>query len=1177
MKKQLLTLATALALSTPIWADALPYSQSFDSQSDFSTMTLWHATTDSRNWDYSSTAARFYPGARYNSYNAWFFTPSLDLEAGKTYVITFKTRISSSGSSNYKDLYVSYGTECTPESQTQAWMENIQSTSYVEKKLTINPDATGAYNIGFHTEASSGSINDILVDDILIKEYISLPGKATDLTATPGEKGVLSVTLSWTNPSVNDGGSALDQLSGVKIYRTDSSYVVMGENNLIATVTDGITTGQTSTWTDNTIDKPGTYYYNIVPFNNNGDSPLTPEKIKTAYVGPDTNIGATKNVVASLVEGNDKAVTLTWDAPTGTNGGYIDPVAVTWKITRKGNETVVLEEAWSGQPPYVYTDETLTGLDAYTYTVQSIYEGKTETSGSASNVIAAGGTAALPYTDSFSESSISPLYTQIGGTWMFSSYAGYPYTSAKDVWLITPPFELKKGVAYDIDYQTWVSSASYPRQLALTVGKEANAEAHNDIIANDNVNITSSSNAAAKKSVRYIAEEDGVAYFGFHASSSYSSGNVYLDNISIKEVKVVPEAAKNFTATPDEDGELSVTLSWTNPSIDNLGNALTSIDKIEIYRGDVIIKKYVNAEPGKEMTLTDEGIEKAGVYTYKIIAYLGQNPGEEATASSGPVGGAISLPYTPDFSNAESFELWPMPANSQGDKWSYNASYSRLETPDADDLWLFTPKFSAQRGTVTLKINAAIRSSYYSETITVALYKDASTTAEALTEPQTIKFTSTNKTNAEVSLDIAEEGKYHIGIYRAVTGYSLYLYGASIEQTAVINLNAPLAATNLTADGDTEDESKVNLSWTNPTQTVGGTELSGITKIEVLRNGEVIATLDGNAESYVDTLDEAGKYTYSVIAYNGEDASEPASATTGFVGGAFDLPYSPDFSQSSTFDVWTFVPNEDEKVIKYNSSNDYLESYASNVTVETPAFKAKKGIIDVAVTAKTTSYRYPTKLTVNVLSQSDEVVETADYEFTNSSWPETEHLEATIPTEGKYRVQIIVTNSGNGTFIEGLEVEQTSVVEPITIWWDNTDACYSTPAVSVDGGAPVAMTCVWDGTMPSAVRHAARKIFEKDAFYAEIPNDAKSVKFLDADNPEMSVEIENPEHNRIYKADGTSDVYNPDDVTAIESVISESADAPVFFNLQGIRVAHPAAGQPYIVVRAGKVTKEIVK
>ncbi|MDE7135754.1 MAG: hypothetical protein K2N91_03905, partial [Muribaculaceae bacterium] len=225
---------------------------------------------------------------------------------------------------------------------------------------------------------------------------------------------------------------------------------------------------------------------------------------------------------------------------------------------------------------------------------------------------------------------------------------------------------------------------------------------------------------------------------------------------------------------------------------------------------------------------------------------------------------------------------------------------------------------------------------------------------------------------------------------------------------------------------------------------------------------------------------------------------------------------------------WTFVPNEDEKVIKYNSSNDYLESYASNVAIETPALNAKKGIIDVAVTAKTTSYRYPTKLTVNVLSQSNEVVETADYEFTNSSWPETEHLEAKIPAEGKYRVQIIVTNSGNGAFIEGLSVEQTSVVEPITIWWDNTDACYSTPAVSVDGGAPVAMTCVWDGTMPSDARHAARKIFEKDAFYAEIPNDAKSVKFLDADNPEMSVEIENPEHNRIYRADGTSDVYNPD-------------------------------------------------
>ncbi len=1180
MKKQLLTLATALALSTPTWADALPYSQSFDTKDAFNTMTLWHADTDTHDWDYSSSAARFYPGTRYNSYNAWFFTPSLDLEAGKTYVITFTTWISSSGSSNYKDLYVSYGTDCTAESQTQVWMENIQSSTHTAKKLTITPETTGAYNIGFHTEASSGSSNDILVDDILIKEYISLPGKATDVTATPGEKGVLSVTLSWTNPSVNDGGSALNQLSGAKIYRTDSSWVTMGESNLIATITDGVAPGQTSTWTDNTIDKPGTYYYNIVPFNDNGNSSLTPDKIKTAYVGPDTNIGATKNVVASAVEGNDKAITLTWDAPTGTNGGYIDPAAVAWKITRKGAETVVLEEAWSGQPPYLYTDANLPGLAAYTYTVQYIYNDKTETTGATSNAIAAGGTAALPYSETFPTTTISPIYTQLpANSWGVASGAAYfaSTSSVKEGWLLTPPFELKKGVAYDIDYQTWVSSATYPKQVALTVGKEATAEAQTTILADENISNTSSYATTANKSVRYFAEEDGVVYFGFHVSGTAVTGRTSIDNISIKEVKVVPEAAKDFTATPDEDDELAVNLAWTNPTNDNLGNALSSIDKIEVYRGDVIIKKYINAEPGKQMTLTDEGIEKAGIYTYKIIAYLGQNPGEEATASSGLVGGPILLPYTPDFSSAESFDFWSMPATSAGDKWSYNALNSRLEAPNKDGLWLFTPQFKAQQGTVTLKLNAAIYLSSYPETVIIALYKDANPSAEPITEPITHKFTSTSKTDAEFTFDVAEEGKYYIGISRPKTARILYLYGVSIEQTKVINLNAPLAATDLTATGDNDDESKVNLSWTNPTLTVGGADLTEITKVEVLRDGEVIATLDGNAESYVDMLDEAGKYTYSVIVYNGDDASEPATVTTGFVGGAYELPYDPDFTQAATFDTWSFVPNEKGSVLKYIDSKDYLEAYANNVAAETPMFKAKKGTINLAISAKTSTYRYPTKLTVNVLSQSNEIVATENYEFTNVSWSETKNLEATIPAEGKYYVQIIVTDSGNGTFIDDLSVEQTSVVEPITIWWDNTDACYATPAVSVDGGEPVVMTCVWDGTMPSAARRAARKIFEKDAFYAEIPGDAKSVKFLDAENPEAAVEIENPEHNRIYKADGTSEVYDPDNVTAIEAVIAESADAPVYFNLQGARVAHPAVGQPYIVVRAGKVTKEIVK
>lgn len=1179
MKRLLLSFAVALTLSATAWAEQLPYSQSFDTSAGFQTMTLLNVGEDPRDWDWSSNAARFYPSNRYNAYNAWFFTPALDLEAGKTYVVTFKTKISSSSSSNYKDLYVSYGQGCTVEGQTQLWMENIQSSSYSEKKLTITPDASGAYNIGFHTEATSGSMNDLLVDDILIKEYVELPAAATDLIATPADKGVLSLTLSWTNPSLNDGGSALSGLSGARVYRTDSSWVTMGEGNLVATITDGIAPGAVSTWTDNTIDKAGVYYYQVVPFNDNGPSVATPTKVKSGFVGPDSGIGKTQNVVAAAVEGNEKAILLTWDAPKGANGGYIDPANVGWRITRKANsgEASVLEEAWKGNLPYAYTDATIPGLDAYTYTVQYVYSGATETSGANSNTVVTGGTASLPYADDFS-SSLSPTYTQIadgGKKWTHSSYSGYPYfqasSTAKEAWLITPPFELKKGVAYDIDYQTWISSTNYPKNMALTVGGEATAEAQTTVLADDNITATTS-NADAKKSVRYVAKEDGVVYFGFHTYGTSTSGSTYLDNISIKEVLIVPEAATGLTAIPDADDNLAVSLSWTNPAVDILGNALTSIDKIEVYRGDLMIKKYANAAPGAAMTLTDDGIEQRGIYTYKVVAYLGQNAGAEAVVSSGLVGGAIPLPYTADFSSAETFDFWAMPANSSSKSWSYNSSSSRLEAPDSDDLWLFTPQFKAEKGIVTLKLTGQARSSSYKETIKVALYSESNASAEAITEPVEYTFSSTSSADAEFNLNVDLAGKYYIGIHRPKSGWQLYLTAATIEQTKTVNDNAPLAPTSLNAEGDADDETKVNLSWVNPTQTVGGADVA-ITKIEVLRDGEVIATLDGDATTYTDTLDEPGKYTYSVVAFAGDNASDPATFATGFIGGTFSLPYTADFTAASTFDVWNFPANDSGKSLKYNASSQALETNNDNVSAESPLFNAKKGTVEVTISAKTSSWRWPTNITVNLLSNDKDVIDTADYLF-DGTYSEVQTLAVDIPADGKYYVEIMVTTAGLPSSIDGFSVAQTAVDEPIMVYWDNTEAAYAVPAVAVDGGEPIVMTCIWDGTMPTE-RRAAKKIFEKDVFYAEIPSDAQKVVFLDNGNAAPGTEIEGPEHNHIYKLDGSSKPYNPDDVTAIEGVIAESYAAPVYFNLQGVRIAAPAAGQAVIVVRDGKASKVI--
>ena len=58
--------------------------------------------------------------------------------------------------------------------------------------------------------------------------------------------------------------------------------------------------------------------------------------------------------------------------------------------------------------------------------------------------------------------------------------------------------------------------------------------------------------------------------------------------------------------------------------------------------------------------------------------------------------------------------------------------------------------------------------------------------------------------------------------------------------------------------------------------------------------------------------------------------------------------------------------------------------------------------------------------------------------------------------------------------------------------------------------------------------------------------------------------------NVVVKATKNSD--------AVESIVAEDTNAPVeYYNLQGVRVANPAAGNLYIVRQGNKVSKQIIK
>ncbi len=1088
MKKHLLFSALALLLGVgSAVAVGVPYTADFSSSANVTILTGAEGT---RTWGISSGKASFWQGSSSGEADAWLILQPIDFEAGFEYSLSFQVQ-----SKDPKDLYITIGNDVTIESQTkEIWHETISGvTSLSDRKAVFTVDADGSYCIGFHCYGQT-SWNDIYLDNVKIDKYVVRPGAVTDPVATAGEKGALEVTLSWTNPAVNDGGAALDAISGVKIYRNTYSSFTPSESNLIATVTEGIAVGQPSTWTDRTLTSSGKYYYAIVPFNDNGDSPIAPVKFQSDYAGEDTSIRSLTNVVATAVEGDDKAVSLTWDLPTGGNGGYVNPANVSYKIMRQGSlktAWVTLESAWKGELPYV--DTTIPGLDSYTYKVYYIYNGSTDSSGKASNAVLTGGAMGLPYSENFYKTTSFNYYSALTGaagtaTWKYNS-SGYAYfvqtSGTNDAWLMTPPFDFEAGKAYAITFKTW--RATNDRELLLSIGTAPEIAAQTNELWNATVSATSSSNATPT-TVNVSVQADGRYYFGFHCTGAAKSGNICLDDISVKEIEIVPLAATDFTATAAAEGALKVDLKWTNPTADNIGNELSVIPTVAVYRGETLVKRFANSAAGAEMTWSDENVDAAGIYTYKIVPYIGSNAGEAVEAATEWVG--------PD-----------VPA--------------------------------------------------------------APTNATAVT-------------NADGNIDIAFE--------------------------------APVAGAN------------------------GGYVDFGAIRYTVVRHPDGHVVAENVAEtSCVDTdvPTALGKYYYEVTAAVGSDISAAAVTNALIIGGELDLPYNPDFSDQSTFDLWSFSKNKNDKTWVWKNSQ-LVANFTSDVHAYTPPFKAKKGEITVNFNAECYNYNNKESLQVGLFRTNipdDVSVGEVQIAAVESSWGTDFSFVFSVPDDGVYYVGYYLEECNWECVITKSDIEQTMVIAPLELpyipaeadvpyeGWSfpgSTDANpwgYDSAEGAVKGSAADMWfftpcfnaaygyyTVTYQSTAPviAAVYTVADKnadpvglaAYNKNDIFAKLAPTVGAVATYSIAGEAATAKVPNydnkPGLNPYYigfhveNADGAEQSFklirleqHPDDVTGVEDVVVSDGEA-VYYDLQGNRVVNPEKGRIYIRI-AGSRSEKIIK
>ena len=87
-----------------------------------------------------------------------------------------------------------------------------------------------------------------------------------------------------------------------------------------------------------------------------------------------------------------------------------------------------------------------------------------------------------------------------------------------------------------------------------------------------------------------------------------------------------------MNVVPANDGTLTASISWKNPSITLTNVPLTAIDQIVVARNGEVIFTEDNVTPGAEMSFVDESVPYFDVFDYAVYAIINGQHGASARA-----------------------------------------------------------------------------------------------------------------------------------------------------------------------------------------------------------------------------------------------------------------------------------------------------------------------------------------------------------------------------------------------------------------------------------------------------------------------------------------------------------------------------------------------------------------
>ncbi len=535
-----------------------------------------------------------------------------------------------------------------------------------------------------------------------------------------------------------------------------------------------------------------------------------------------------------------------------------------------------------------------------------------------------------------------------------SSYYGnrfefYPGTGKRsDNWLISPQMKFEHPGVYRLMVKMQFSTGT-PTNVDFLFGQGTSIGGYENVIGN-----LKAIPSSAQEFYFYVEVtepgEYGFAVHNDHQETSWST--YYIYDFAVEEWQILPIQISDLSATVDDND--TVTLSWTNPSLSNIGTELPEIAKVEVYRNNELAATLTDCQPGAQMTYNDTpGI--SGVITYHLIAYNanGAADGTPVKVTTSWVGDETqSLPYQTTFENSDvTRPIWSTcDANADGISWRVNTSakmdLDKTRSLYRNDDYLLAPYMNLAAG--YYKVTYNLKGGAKNKNFGVGIVSDKKNTTTTYTNLATFKQTATYTNVYEVIIKVPEAGKYAVALYNSDLVDSSSESADEVTRFSIAYLPVlPEPATDLEIVPAADLSLSATLTWINPTATnIEGVAAENLTKGVIKRNGEIIAEvtdglMPGEESQYTDAdVPEAGCYNYSVEIYNAEGCSTKAaaSAKSPWIGGGKTLPYICDNDFDRT--EWTiFNVNGDKRSeaaggddITWEVNSSYVNITSSNNT-----------------------------------------------------------------------------------------------------------------------------------------------------------------------------------------------------------------------------------------------------